>query len=75
VIHLVSKFVLVASNPSLISKLLNATCYMQCNKQKIETKNSYCTRLDQINSSTKIEGTIDKHIQEYTSLKEIGQVY
>jgi len=73
--HLVFKFVLIASNTSLISKLLSATSYLQCNREHRETKNSYSTRSDKKKSSINIEGTIDKNMQEYTSLKEIGQVY
>jgi hypothetical protein len=46
-----------------------------CNKKKRETNNPYSTRLDQTNSSTKIEGKVEKNMQEYISLKEIGQVY
>jgi hypothetical protein len=45
------------------------------NRKQREMIASYSTILDQTNLSTKIEGIIDKNMQEYTRLKEIGQVY
>jgi hypothetical protein len=45
------------------------------NRQQRETRISYSSGLGKTYSSTQLERTVDKHMQEYTSLKEIGQVY
>jgi hypothetical protein len=46
-----------------------------CNWQQREKNISYSSGLGKENPSTKIKGTVDKNMEEYTSLKEMGQVY